>query len=111
MHAATCGGDVRAHWHGGPFFEYRRAVGAPPAGASAEERLHTFWAFRPFYSRVRTPEAAVEDVLWPLVTHHSGQTFFCRGRRSISDGSSIPSPFSASSIRARRCVLRAVGAC
>ena len=29
MHAATCGGDVRAHWHGGPSFEYRRAVGAP----------------------------------------------------------------------------------
>ena len=29
VHAATCGGDVRAHWHGGPFFEYRRAVGAP----------------------------------------------------------------------------------
>ena len=39
VHAATCGGDVRAHWHGGPFFEYRRAVGAPPVGAPVHFRV------------------------------------------------------------------------
>ena len=39
VHAATCGGDVRAHWHGGPFFEYRRAVGAAPVGAPAHFRV------------------------------------------------------------------------
>lgn len=47
VHAATCGGDVRAHWHGGPSFEYRRAVGAAPAKTDVYAReTDTFLASR-----------------------------------------------------------------
>ena len=63
----TKGGEVRSHWHGGPFFEYRRAVGPTPAGGTAEERLRTFWAFRPFYSQLRSPDVTTRDIVWPLV--------------------------------------------
>ena len=68
---ARRGYDAVSHWHGGPFFEYRRAIGPNPAGGSREERLRTFWAFRPFYSQVRAPETAERDFLWPLGTCHS----------------------------------------
>lgn len=69
----TEGGEVRSHWHGGPFFEYRRAVGPTPAGGTAEERLRTFWAFRPFYSQLRSPDVTTRDIVWPLVTSHRNQ--------------------------------------
>ncbi|MGN0853583.1 MAG: hypothetical protein ACI4Q3_09435 [Kiritimatiellia bacterium] len=60
---AGCTGDVgRAHWHLGPFFEYRRSDPGPV----------TFWAVRPFYSHCADPgtDAVVRDVLWPLGTYH-----------------------------------------
>ena len=62
--ASRTGGRVRSHWHIGPLFEYRRADPGPA----------TFWAVRPFYSQVRSPETSVAayDVLWPLGTCHSG---------------------------------------
>lgn len=56
------GGDPVAHWHFGPFFDYRRAEPGPA----------TFWAFRPFYSQVRDPQTdtTTRDFLWPLGTWH-----------------------------------------
>ncbi len=79
VQSATRGHDERSHWHGGPFFEYRRAVGSEPAEVDAEARLHTFWAFRPFYSQVRSPRTTERDFLWPLVTCHSrGQGLWWR---------------------------------
>ena len=65
------GYETVSHWHGGPFFEYRRAIGPNPAGGSREERLRTFWAFRPFYAQVRAPETSERDFLWPIATGHS----------------------------------------
>ena len=61
---ARRGGErLVSNWHVGPFFEYRRAE---PGGA-------TFWALRPFWSRVRAPAArtAADDALWPLFTYRS----------------------------------------
>ena len=69
--SARHGYDTVSHWHGGPFFEYRRAIGPNPKGGSREDRLRTFWAFRPFYSQVRAPETTERDFLWPLATSHS----------------------------------------
>ena len=57
------GESLVSNWHVGPFFEYRRTE---PGDA-------TFWAIRPFYSRVESTAArtAVHDVLWPLVSYRS----------------------------------------
>lgn len=71
IETARRGYEAVSHWHGGPFFEYRRAIGPNPAGGSREERLRTFWAFRPFYSQVRAPETVERDFLWPIGTCHS----------------------------------------
>ena len=65
------GYETVSHWHGGPFFEYRRAIGPNPVGGSREDRLRTFWAFRPFYAQVRAPETTERDFLWPIATCHS----------------------------------------
>ena len=65
------GYETVSHWHGGPFFEYRRAIGPNPVGGSREARLRTFWAFRPFYAQVRAPETSERDFLWPIATGHS----------------------------------------
>ena len=67
---ARRGYETVSCWHGGPFFEYRRAIGPDPSGESLEARLRTFWAFRPFYSQVRAPETEERDFLWPLGTCH-----------------------------------------
>ncbi len=69
--SARRGYEAVSHWHGGPFFEYRRAIGPNPAGGSREDRLRTFWAFRPFYAQVRAPETSERDFLWPIGTCHS----------------------------------------
>ena len=55
------GESLVSNWHVGPFFEYRRTE---PGDA-------TFWAIRPFYSRVESTAArtAVHDVLWLLVSY------------------------------------------
>lgn len=71
IETARRGYDEQSHWHGGPFFEYRRSVGPEPASADREARLRTFWAFRPFYSQVRAPETTERDFLWPIGTCHS----------------------------------------
>lgn len=60
--AVRRGGErLVSNWHVGPFFEYRRAE---PGDA-------TFWALRPFYSRVRDPvsRTSADDALWPLFTY------------------------------------------
>ena len=71
IYSARHGYEAVSHWHGGPFFEYRRAIGPNPSGGSREDRLRTFWAFRPFYSQVRAPETTERDFLWPVGTCHS----------------------------------------
>lgn len=64
--ASRLGGDQVAHWHFGPFFDYRRAEPGP-----AE-----FWALRPFYSQATDPtsDAAVRDFIWPLGTWHDARS-------------------------------------
>lgn len=69
-------GTSISHWHGGPFFEYRRAL---PEGYSLgdakshEDKLLTFWSFRPFYSRVRDIGTGncTYDFIWPLGTYRT----------------------------------------
>lgn len=53
--------EVVSRFRVGPFFEHRATRG----GA-------TFWALRPFYSRVSDPacDTRVADVVWPLGTFH-----------------------------------------
>ena len=59
--AAAAPDEVVSRFRIGPLFEYR----ATREGA-------TFWALRPFYSRVSDPvsDTRVDDVVWPIGTFH-----------------------------------------
>ena len=75
-HATRTGGKSLSHWHGGPFFEYRRALPDGILSSEAkdnEDKLLTYWSFRPFYSQTRNPETgeAVYDFIWPVATLHA----------------------------------------
>lgn len=53
--------EVVSRFRIGPFFEYRETRGGG-----------TFWAVRPFYSKLNDPvsETRVTDAVWPLATFH-----------------------------------------
>ncbi len=65
-------GRVISNWHAGPFFEYKKVRPYPFGDRFREDELQTFWAFRPFYSRVhdRKSGALTQDFIWPLGTWH-----------------------------------------
>ncbi len=65
-------GKVISNWHAGPFFEYKKVRPYPITGKYFEDKLQTYWAFRPFYSCVydRESKALTQDFLWPLGTSH-----------------------------------------
>ncbi len=62
--AAPARDEVVSQFRLGPLFEYR-----------ATRDGGTFWAVRPFYSRVNDPvsDTRVSDVVWPLGTFHRAQ--------------------------------------
>jgi len=63
-------GPNRYNWHFGPLFEYRRSPEREADRAASAERFRTYWAFRPFFSQVRSETTVARDFLWPLGTYH-----------------------------------------
>jgi hypothetical protein len=75
-YATRTGGKSLSHWHGGPFFECRRAVPDDILTNEAkynEDKLLTYWSFRPFYSQTRNHRTgeATYDFIWPLGTYRT----------------------------------------